>query len=100
MGMNERNNYGIRYPRKIQRAINRKSCLWRKRKDNPGDFKVETSYRNAEERRRTLIHNFELKLESDVIENNILGSFNKFINKCLSCRKGMSIAEELWRIRH
>ena len=68
----------ITYPRKIRRAISRKSCLWRKLKANPGDTKIESSYRNAETRCRSLMRNFELKRESEVILSNNIGSFYKF----------------------
>jgi hypothetical protein len=66
---------GTIYPRKVRRAISRKSCLWRKFKANPENAKIEAAYRNAENRCRLLVRNFEFKLESEVIQNENVGSF-------------------------
>jgi hypothetical protein len=65
------------------------SRLWRKFKANPENAKIEATYRNAENRCRLLVRNFELKLESEVIHNEDTGSFYKFVNKRLSCKQGI-----------
>jgi hypothetical protein len=52
-------------------------------------MKIESSYRNAGTRCRSLMHNFELKRESEVILSNNIGSFYKFINKLMSCKQGV-----------
>jgi hypothetical protein len=35
------------------------------------------------------MRNFELKRESEVIPSNNIGSFNKFVNKRMSCQQGI-----------
>jgi Reverse transcriptase (RNA-dependent DNA polymerase)/Endonuclease-reverse transcriptase len=77
------------YPIGVRKAIARKRCLWRQHKLQPNDTRIEASYRAASGRCRQLIRNHELKSEHKVINAKNAGSFYNFINKKLSCKKGV-----------
>lgn len=78
-----------RYPPNIRRAISKKRRLWRKRRES-GTAVTSEAYCNATEKCRQLIRDFEIKKERDIIEANNAGAFFKFVNRRLSCRKGVS----------
>jgi hypothetical protein len=54
-----------------------------------GNAKTEEAYRNAENRCRTLVRNFEQNVENEIARNDNIESFNKFLNKRMSSRQGI-----------
>jgi hypothetical protein len=81
--------YKPHYPSGIKRAIARKLCLWHKRKENPSNCVIASAYRTATARCRHLIKQFELKKEQKVIDSKNTGTFFRFVNKRLSCKRGI-----------
>ena len=79
------------YPSGIRREIARKRCLWRLMKTDPDSAKVAKRYRLTAEKCKRLMRNFEIKKEQAVIDNNNQGSFFRFVNKKLTCKKGVSM---------
>ena len=77
------------YPRPLRRAISRKRCLWHKYRDNWGDARVAAACRSAEQHCRQLICKYEIKREQKVIDNNNAGCFFHFVNRKLSCKRGL-----------
>ena len=83
------NKRAIKYPPGIRRAMARKRCLWRQRRFKPDDLVIRAAYKAAHYKCKLMIHRYEIKQEQKVIENNNTGSFYAFINKKLSCKKGV-----------
>lgn len=78
-----------RYPPGIRRALARKRCIWRQLKAHPLSSCLSNAYKNAETKCRQQIYNLELKREKKVINSNNAGSFYKFVNSKLACKKGV-----------
>jgi len=72
------------YPPSIRRAFVRKRCLWRRHRDNPDDCDLAASYKRAELKCHLLVRNYEIKKERDIINDNNIGGFYKFVNKKIS----------------
>ena len=77
------------YPNSIKKALSRKKCLWRKLRSNPDSDIARASYKLAAAKSRTLIRNYEIKKEQQVIRANNTGDFYKFVNRRLSCKSGI-----------
>jgi len=58
------------------------------------DSQVAVTYRIASNRCQLLIRNYELKREQKVIESNNAGSFFNFVNKNLTCKKGVDVLRD------
>jgi len=84
----------IGYPPGIQRAIARTRCLWRQHKMRPTDSQAAVTYRIASNRCQLLIRNYEPKREQKVIDSNNTGSFFNFVNKKLTCKKGVGVLRD------
>ncbi len=77
------------YPAAVRRAIARKKCLWRKHRYRPDDATALENYRDAEQKCRRLLLDYEIKREQNVIDNNNAGGFFRFVNSKLSCKRGL-----------
>jgi hypothetical protein len=77
------------YPAAVKRAIVRKRCLWRKHRVNPDDPVIHAAYRKADRMYRLEVRKFEIKREQRVIERDNAGSFFRFVNSKLSCKRGL-----------
>ena len=77
------------YPAAIKHAVARKRCLWRKHRESPDDVNLMAAYRRADEKYRQLVREHEIKREQRVIESDNVGSFFRFVNGKLSCRRGL-----------
>ena len=77
------------YPAAVKRAVARKRCLWRKHRENPGDPVIRAAYRKAHWTYRQEVRKFEIKREQRVIERDNAGSFFRFVNSKLSCKRGL-----------
>jgi len=54
------------------------------------NIKISMAYKKSVLKCKSQIRKFEIKKEQRVINDNNTGSFYKFINKKLSCKKGVS----------
>ena len=61
------------YPNSIKKTLSRKKCLWRKLRSNPDSDITRASYKLAAAKSRTLIRNYEIKQEQQVIRANNTG---------------------------
>ena len=77
------------YPAALRRAIARKKCLWRKRRDHPGATAALMNYHKAELKCNQLLREYEIKREEKIIESGNAGSFYRFVNGKLSCKRGL-----------
>ena len=77
------------YPAAIKHAVARKRCLWRKHRESPDDVNLLAAYRRVDEKYRQLVRQHEIKREQRVIESDNAGSFFRFVNGKLSCRRGL-----------
>jgi len=77
------------YPAELRRAIIRKRCLWRHRKANPHNASADAAYRDAERECRQLLRAYEIKREQKIIDGNNVGGFFSFVNRKLSCKRGL-----------
>jgi len=77
------------YPAALRRAISRKCCLWRKKRDDPSNTNIAASYTAAERKCKKLLRNYEIKKEQQIIERNIAGSFYRFVDSKLSCKRDL-----------
>jgi len=57
---------------------------------NPSNIKISLACKKSVLKCKSQIRKFEIKKEQRVINDNNTGSFCKFINKKLSCKKGVS----------
>ena len=60
----------------------------------PTDSQAALTCRTANNRCQLLIRNYELKREQKVIESNNTGSFFNFVNKKLTCKKGVGVLRD------
>ncbi len=86
---NQRNTRKQWYPAGIKRAIARKRCLWRQHKLKPEDANIAAAYDVAASKCKRLIQRFELRKEQKVVDSNDTGSFYNFVNRRLTCKKGV-----------
>ena len=88
-----RNNANVKckrwYPAALRRAISRKRCLWRMKRESPDNTDLFAAYRDAEHKCRYLMQQYEMKREQNVIECNNAGTFFNFINNKLLCKRGL-----------
>ena len=77
------------YPAALRRAIVRKRCLWRKHRESPDDERLLEAYHGAEGKCRQLLREYEIKRENRVIDSDNTGSFFRFVNGKLSCKRGL-----------
>lgn len=77
------------YPAPVRRAISRKRCLWRRYRRNRSDLGLAVAYRSAVQHCRQSIHKYEIKREQKVIDSNNAGCFFRFVNRKLSCKRGL-----------
>jgi len=77
------------YPAALRQAIIRKRCLWRRHRENPDDSRATAAYRDAEQKCRYLLRQYEIKREQKVIDSDNAGSFFRFVNGRLSCERGL-----------
>jgi len=77
------------YPAALRHSIHKKRCLWRKKRDNPNNAVLAAAYRTAEHECRQLLRDYEIKVEQKIIERKNAGSFYRFVNNKLSCKRGL-----------
>ena len=77
------------YPHNIKSAIARKRCLWRQLRNDRHNNVLRHTYKQAGAKCRLLIYKYELKKERKIVQDNNTGSFYKFINEKLSCKRGV-----------
>jgi hypothetical protein len=77
------------YPAGIRKAVARKRCLWRLHRNNPDDHKISAAYKGAECKCKHLMYTHELKKEQRVIESKNADNFFNFVNKKMSCKRGI-----------
>ena len=59
------------------------------KRNDPSSAVVAAAYHTAELKCRRLLRDYEIKKEQKIIECNNAGSFYRFVNKKLSCRRGL-----------
>ncbi len=77
------------YPAALKRAIARKRCLWRKHRESPDDERLLAAYHSAERKCRQMLRDYEIKRDNRVIDSDNAGSFFRFVNGKLSCKRGL-----------
>ena len=77
------------YPAALRHAISKKRCLWSKKRDDPNNATLAAAYHTAEQKCKQLLRDYEIKKEQKVIERNNAGSFYRFVNNKLSCKRGL-----------
>jgi len=78
------------YPAAVKRAATRKRYLWRKHRESPEDSNALAAYRIADRSYRQEVRKYEIKREQRVIDQDNAGSFFRFVNSKLSCKRGLS----------
>jgi len=78
-----------KYPKYIRRLMQRKRAVWRHMKLKPDDTNLAARFNKLTADCRLATRQYELKLESKVIDNNNLGAFYRFVNAKSSCRSGV-----------
>ena len=83
-----------KYPRQIRDLITRKRCIWRARKRDPSNETLTVHYKNIAKECKTAIHDFELRMESNVIDAKNSGEFFKYVNRKLGRSHNIGILKD------
>jgi len=77
------------YPAALRHAINKKRCLWCRKRSDLTNTLLSTAYHTAELKFRNLLRDYEIKREQKIIERNNVCCFYRFVNNKLSCKRGL-----------
>ena len=69
-----------KYPRQIRELISRKRCLWRHHKRDPSNVAHAERYKNIAKECKMALHDYELRMEKNVIDAGNSGEFFKYVN--------------------
>ena len=87
------NKYKTRqYPKEIRKLISRKRAIWRVMKIN-NNPELKSKYRTLTLEINLAIQKFDMDREKKILDSNNLGTFYKFLNNKLSCKKWNSSTE-------
>jgi len=64
-----------KYPRQIRELIARKRCLWRYHKRDPSNAVHADHYKNIARECKVALHDYELRMEKNVIDAGNSGKF-------------------------
>jgi len=82
------NSSAKRYPAHVNRALHKKTALWRRYRVDRSTAN-KTNYYQQVEYCRALIYEHEKCKETSVVNQSNLGAFYRFINKRMSCKSGV-----------
>ena len=80
-----------RYPAHIRNLLARKKCLWRVLRRGPGNPDLRMTYRCIAKECKQAITNYEINIESKVIESRNTGTFYKYVNQKLATKHSVGL---------
>jgi hypothetical protein len=80
---------GARWYPAALRHLHKKRCLWIKKRDDFNNAVLAAVYRTVEHKCKQLLRDYEIKMGKKIIERNNTGSFYRFVNNKLSCKRGL-----------
>jgi len=80
-----------KYPRNIRALAQRKQCLWRFCRRDPGNQHLRDRYQQSVKEYRSAIHKYEVSKERQIIDTGNTGTFYKYVNNRLGRKHNIGI---------
>ena len=80
-----------RYPRHIRNLLARKQCLWRVLRQDKDNLDLRMRYHCLAKECKQAITNYEINIESKVIESRNTGTFYKYVNQKLANKHSVGL---------
>lgn len=83
-----------KYPRNIRALAQRKQCLWRFCRRDPGNQQLRDRYRQSVDDYKSAVHEYEVSREKHLIEARNTGALYKYINSRLGRKHSIGILKD------